>query len=275
MKQKSDFRRLHEQEGCFLIPNLWDVGTVLSLASLGYSALATTSVGLAFALGQHVGQVSQKVTLAHCRDLVAAPPPLPVSADLEKGFGDSPQSCAQTIQAAAATGLVGGSIEDHTGEKSDPIYSFDLAVARIGAACAARDALKTDFVLTARCENFLWGRPDLRDSIRRLQAFEAAGADVLYAPGLHDLETIKTVCRNVTKPVNVVMGMPGAVFDLTQLAEAGGKRVSVGSALARLALARLALSAFVTGAREMIEDGSFHFGERALGIAEIETHFAP
>ena len=169
-------------------------------------------------------------------------PPLPVSADLEKGFGDSPQSCAQTIQAAAATGLVGGSIEDHTGEKSDPIYSFDLAVARIGTACVARDALKTDFVLTARCENFLWERPDLSDTIRRLQAFEAAGADVLYAPGLHDLETIKTVCRNVTKPVNVVMGMPGAVFDLTQLAEAGVKRVSVGAALARLALVRLALA---------------------------------
>ena len=158
-------------------------------------------------------------------------PPLPVSADLEKGFGDSPQSCAQTIQAAAATRLAGGSIEDHTGEKSDPIYSFDLAVARIGAACVARDALKTDFVLTARCENFLWERPDLSDTIRRLQAFEAAGADVLYALGLHDLETIKTVCRNVIKPVNVVMGMPGAVFDLTQLAEAGVKRVSVGSAL--------------------------------------------
>ena len=165
---------------------------------------------------------------------------------------------------------MGGSIEDHTGEKSDPIYSFDLAVAQIGTACVARDALKTDFVLTARCENFLWERPDLSDTIRRLQAFEAAGADVLYAPGLHDLETIKTVCRNVTKPVNVVMGMPGAVFDLTQLAEAGVKRVSVGSALARLALV-----AFVTGAREMIEDGSFHFGERALEFAEIETHFAP
>ena len=269
MKQKSDFRRLHEQEGCFLIPNPWDAGTARILASLGYSALATTSAGMAFALGQRDGRVSQKATLAHCRDLVAATP-LPVSADLEKGFGDSPESCAQTIQAAAATGLAGGSIEDHTGEKSDPIYSFDLAVARIGAACAARDALKTDFVLTARCENFLWGRPDLSDTIRRLQAFEAAGADVLYAPGLHDLETIKTVCRNVTKPVNVVMGMPGAVFDLTQLAEAGVKRVSVGSALARLAL-----GAFVTGAREMIEDSSFHFGDRALDFAEIETHFAP
>ena len=137
---------------------------------------------------------------------------------------------------------MGGSIEDHTAEKSDSIYSFDLAVARIGAACAARDALETDFVLTARCENFLWGRPDLSDTIRRLQAFEAAGADVLYALGLHDLETIKTVCRNVTKPVNVVMGMPVAVFDLTQLAEAGVKRVSVGAALARLALVRLALA---------------------------------
>ena len=141
MKQKSDFRRLHEQEGCFLIPNPWDVGTARCLASLGYLALATTSAGLAFALDQCAGQVSQKATLAHCRDLVAVPP-LPVSADLEKGFGDSPQSCGQTIQAAAATGLVGGSIEDHTAEKSDSIYSFDLAVARIGAACVARDALR-------------------------------------------------------------------------------------------------------------------------------------
>ena len=149
MKQKSDFRRLHEQEGCFLIPNPWDAGTARILASLGYSALATTSAGMALALGQRDGRVSQTAKLAHCRDLVAATP-LPVSADLEKGFGDSPESCVQTIQASAATGLAGGSIEDQTGEKSDPIYSFDLAVARIGAACADRDALKTDFVLTAR-----------------------------------------------------------------------------------------------------------------------------
>ena len=173
-------------------------------------------------------------------------------ADLEKGFGDSPESGAKTIEAGAAIGLAGGSIEDHTGDKTDPIYPFELAVARIRAACEARDALKTDFVLTARYENLLWGRPDLRDTIRRLQAFEAAGVDVLYAPGLRDIETIKTVCRNVTKPVNVVMGMPGPTFDLAQLAEAGVKRVSVGSALARLAL-----GAFIAGAQEIIKDGSF------------------
>ena len=164
--------------------------------------------------------------------------------------------------------MAGGSIEDHTGDKTDPIYPFELAVARIRAACEARDALKTDFVLTARCENFLWGRPDLRDTIRWLQAFKPVGADVLYAPGLRDIETIKMVCRNVTKPVNVVMGMPGPTFDLAQLAEAGVKRVSVGSALARLAL-----GAFIAGAQEMIKDGCFHFADRNMGFAKIERHF--
>ena len=267
MKEKFHFRRRHEQEECFLIPNPWDVGTARILASLRYFVLATTSAGMAFALGQREGQVSQKATLAHCRTMVKATD-LPVLADLENGFGDSPESCAKTIEAGAAIGLAGVSIEDHTGDKTDPIYPFELAVARIRAACEARDALKTDFVLTARCENFLWGRPDLRDTIRRLQAFKAVGADVLYAPGLRDIETIKMVCRNVTKPVNVVMGMPGPTFDLAQLAEAGVKRVSVGSALARLAL-----GAFIAGAQEMIKDGSFHFADQAMGFAKIERHF--
>ena len=206
----------------------------------------------------------QKAALAYCRDLVAATT-LPVLANLEKGFCDSPASSAQIIQAAATTGLAGGSIEDHTRDKADPIYPFNLAVARIRAACDARDALKTDFVLTARCENYLWDRPDLSDTIRRLQAFEAAGADVLYALGLYDLEIIKMVCRNVTKPVNVVMGMPGPVFDLAQLAEAGMKRVSAGSAL----------GTFITGASEMIEEGSLRFLDQALGFAKIEARFDP
>ena len=205
--------------------------------------------------------------MAHCRNLVTATR-LPVSADLEKGFGDSPESCADTILAAADIGLAGCSIEDHTGIKDDPIYTFDLARERILAACEARDALKNDFVVTARCANFLWGRSDLADTIKRLQVFEEAGADVLYAPGLHDLATIRTLCHSVTKPVNVVMGMLGATFDLAQLAEAGVKRVSVGSALARVAL-----GAFLTSVREMMDQGSFRFAYRACGFAEIEAHF--
>ena len=267
MKPKSDFRRLHEQEGCFLIPNPWDVGTARILASMGFFALATTSAGMAYAMGRCEGQISHAATLAHCRDLVEATP-LPVSADLEKGFGDSPESAAETIRAAAGAGLAGASIEDHTGNKDNPIYPFDLAVERIRAACEARDGLAEDFVLTARCENFCWGRPDLADTINRLQAFEAAGADVLYAPGLTDIESIRSVCDSVSKPVNVVMGMPGVVFGLAQLAKAGVKRVSIGSALARLAL-----GAFIAGAREMKEKGSFHFADKAPGFAEIESHF--
>ena len=212
-ERKISFQTAARTGGMFSHPQSMGCGHGAHSGLTGYFALATTSAGMAFALGQREGQVSQKATLAHCRTTVTATG-LPVLADLEKGFGDSPESCAKTIEAGAAIGLAGVSIEDHTGDKTDPIYPFELAVARICAACEARDALKTDFVLTARYENLLWGRPDLRDTIRRLQAFEAAGADVLYAPGLRDIETIKIVCRNVTRPVKVVMGMPGPTFDL-------------------------------------------------------------
>ncbi|CCV14327.1 isocitrate lyase/phosphoenolpyruvate mutase family protein [Mesorhizobium sp. STM 4661] len=261
------FRKLHEEPGAFVIPNPWDVGTARILAAMGFRALATTSAGMAFSLGVAEGQVSREDTLGHCRAIAAATP-LPVSADLEKGFGDSPQSAAETIKAAAGIGLAGCSLEDHTGRRDDPIYSFALAVERIEAAAQARRALSDDFVLTARCENFLWGRPDLDDTIRRLQAFEKAGADVLYAPGLHDLGMIRTVCSAVTKPVNVVMGMPGATFDVAELADAGVKRISVGSALARLAFGN-----FVRAAREMRSAGTFRFSEEAMGFAELEGFF--
>jgi len=261
------FRALHEREGAFIIPNPWDVGTARILAAMGFPALATTSAGLAFSLGVPEGQVSREATLAHCRALAAATD-LPVSADLEKGFGDTPESAAETIRAAAETGLAGCSIEDHTGDRADPIFPFDLAVARIRAAAVASQQLPHDFVLTARCENLLWGRNDLDDTIRRLQAFEAAGADVLYAPGLHDLATIRTVCASVSKPVNVVMGMPGATFCLDDLAAAGVKRVSVGSALARAAF-----GAFVTAAREMASGCCFTFSQGAIGFAELEGFF--
>ena len=261
------FRRLHEEPGAFVIPNPWDIGTARILAAMGFRALATTSAGMAFSLGVAEGQVSREDTLNHCRAIAAATP-LPVSADLEKGLGDSPQSAAETIQAAAGIGLAGCSLEDHTGRRDDPIYDFALAVERIEAAAQACRALPDDFVLTARCENFLWWRPDLDDTIRRLQAFEKAGADVLYAPGLHDLGMIRTVCGAVTKPVNVVMGMPGATFGMADLADAGVKRISVGSALARLAF-----GSFVRAAREMRSAGTFRFSEQAMGFAELEGFF--
>ncbi len=262
------FRRLHEESGAFIIPNPWDIGTARILAKLGFRALATTSAGLAFSSGVAEGHVSGDDTFAHCRSIVGATP-LPVTADLENGFGDSPDCAARAIRRAAAIGLAGCSLEDHTGRPDVPIYDFNLAVERIAAAAEARDALPQDFVLTARCENFLWNRPDLDDTIRRLQAFEKAGADVLYAPGLRDLDTIRTVCHALTKPVNVLMGMKGATFGVADLAEAGARRISVGSALARLAL-----GAVIAAGREMMRDGSFRFADDAIGFAELEGFFS-
>ncbi len=261
------FRALHEQDETFIIPNPWDKGTARILASMGFKALATTSAGLAFALGMREGTVSQQQTMQHCRELVAATD-LPVSADLEKGFGHSPESVAATIQFAAQTGVAGCSIEDHTGDAGKPIYEFELAVERIQAAVEACRALPQDLVFTARCENFLWDRRDLDDTIKRLRAFEQAGADVLYAPGLPDLETIREVCAAVNKPVNVVMGMPGATFGVSELAAAGVKRISVGSALARVALGE-----FVRAVKEMQGAGTFTFSDKAIDFAEIEQYF--
>jgi len=266
-EKASRFRALHERAGAFIIPNPWDVGTARVLAAMGFEALATTSAGHAFSLGLPEGVLTRDQALQHCRDIVGATG-LPVSADLEKGFGDSPESVAETIRAAAGTGLAGCSIEDHTGRRDEPIYPFDLAVERIQAAVEAARGLPRDFVLTARSENFLWQRPDLDDTIRRLQAFEAAGADVLYAPGLRDLEMIRTLCQSAGKPVNVVMGLPGVTFGLAELAAAGVKRVSVGSALSRLAF-----GAVLRAAREMTEKGTFSFAADAAGFAELEALF--
>lgn len=261
------FRALHGRPAAFVIPNPWDVGSARILAALGFEALATTSAGLAFSLGLAEGGVSREDTLAHCRSIVSATP-LPVSADLEKGFGDAPEAVAETVRAAAATGLAGCSIEDHTGRRDNPIFDFGLAVERIAAAAEAARALPHDFVLTARCENLLWGRPGLDDVLKRLEAYEKAGADVLYAPGLKDLDAIRAVCRAVSRPVNVVMGLPGATFTVGELEEAGVKRISVGSALARLAY-----GAFVEAAREMRSKGTFRFSDKAMGFAELEGFF--
>ena len=265
VSESGAFRRLHEGPGAFIIPNPWDVGTARMFAALGFSALATTSAGMAFALGKADGDVGWNDVLAHCRMIVEATP-LPVSADLERGIGDSPDSAAETVVAAAGIGLAGCSLEDYSGDASQPIYDVSLAVERIQAAAEAARALPEDFVLTARCENFLHGRPDLDDTIRRLQAYEQAGADVLYAPGLRDLETIRTVCSSVTKPVNVIMGLPGTTFGVANLEAAGVRRISVGSALARLAYGAVA-----TAAQEMRERGTFTFAEGIIGFAALEA----
>ncbi|MEL6978739.1 MAG: isocitrate lyase/phosphoenolpyruvate mutase family protein [Pseudomonadota bacterium] len=245
------FEALHHRQSAFMTPNPWDAGSARLLTGLGFDALATTSAGYAFSIGARdsAASLSRAEILANAKAIVEATA-LPVSADLEDGFGAAPEDCAETIRAAAQIGLVGGSIEDATGDPADPIYPLVHAVARIEAAVeAARGA---PFLLTARAENFLWGRPDLGDTIARLQAFEAAGAAALYAPGLPDLEAIRTVCAAVSKPVNVVMGLCGPVYSLAELAEAGVRRVSVGGAFARAALGGL-----IRAAEEARDHGTF------------------
>jgi 2-methylisocitrate lyase-like PEP mutase family enzyme len=260
------FRALH-QTGTFVIPNPWDIGTARLLAHLGFAALATTSAGFAFSRGQPDGAVTRKETMKHAREIVGATD-LPVSADLENGFGDAPREAAETIRQAAAAGLVGGSIEDATGRKDDPIYEHARAVERVRAAVEAARRLPFPFILTARAENFLWGRPDLADTIRRLQAFQEAGADVLYAPGLKTREEIATLIRAVDRPVNVLAGIPGAL-GVAELAEIGVRRISIGGSLARAAL-----GAVLKAGHEMRESGSFGFAGTAPSGREINGLFA-
>lgn len=243
------FRTLHES-GIFVIPNPWDVGSARILAALGFPALATTSAGFAFSIGRRDGQVSRDEKLAHCREIVAATD-LPVSADLERCFGDAPEIVAETIRLAAGTGLVGGSVEDATGNADAPIYDFSLAVERVASAVEAARAQTVPFTLTARCENFIRGRRDLDDTIKRLTAYAEAGADVLYAPALPDLSAIRVVCQAVApKPVNVMCGAGSP--PLAALSEAGVRRASVGAALSLVAY-----GAFVDAARSIQESGTF------------------
>jgi 2-methylisocitrate lyase-like PEP mutase family enzyme len=262
------FRALHERAGAFVIPNPWNAGTARILTALGFEALATTSAGCAFSAGYRDSStgLTRDEILENAKAMVEATG-LPVSADLENGFGRSPEMCAETIRLGADIGLAGGSIEDASGDPQDPIYRFDLAVERV--AVAAKAAHDSRFVLTARAENFLHGRPDLDDTIRRLQAFAAAGADVVYAPGLPGLEAIRKVCASVSKPVNVLMGLKGATFSVEELAAAGVKRISVGGSLARAAL-----GAVVRAAREMKEKGTFNFAAEALPSAEAKAYMA-
>jgi 2-methylisocitrate lyase-like PEP mutase family enzyme len=268
--QKAEaFRALHERPGAFIIPNPWDAGTAKLLASLGFEALATTSLGLSNMLGRVDGTmtVSRDEVLDNCRTIAGATD-LPVNADLENGYAHEPLAAAGMIRLAAEAGVVGGSIEDATGEAAKPIYDFTLAVERVQAAVETARTLPFRFVLTARAENMIQGRLDLDDTIKRLQAFEKAGADVLYAPGLRDLATIRTVVSSVGKPVNVVMSHGDPALTLAQLAEAGVKRVSVGGSLSRLALA-----AFLRGAREMAETGGFTWMRDTVASRELKAVF--
>lgn len=267
-QEKGDaFRALHEQEGAFIIPNPWDVGTAKMLERLGFEALATTSAGYAFSIGKRDNAVGGDAMIKHVGE-VAAATGLPVSADLENGFSDDPEEAAETIRLAGKAGVVGGSIEDSTGRRDQPTYELAHAVERVQAAVEAARALPFTFTLTARCENFVVGRPDLDDTIKRLRAYQEAGADVLYAPGLTSKDDIAAVVSSVDRPVNVLMAMPGVRFSVNDLSALGVKRISVGSALSRAGL-----GAFLNAAREMRERGTFTFTDEAASSREIASMF--
>jgi 2-methylisocitrate lyase-like PEP mutase family enzyme len=263
------FKALHERNRAFIIPNPYDAGTARLLQRLEFEALATTSAGCAFALGQRDYTLTRDQVLKHVKEIVAATT-LPVSADLEGGFGSDPDEVAETFRLAIETGLAGGSIEDATGRKDNPIYERDLAVERVRAAAEVAKALPFPFMLTARCENYLIGKTDIKDTIARLQAYQEAGANVLYAPGLRTKEDISAVVSSVDRPVNVLMALQGVNFNLAELSELGVKRVSVGSALSRAAL-----GAFLRAAREMKEHGTFSFADEAVPYAEVSAMFEP
>ena len=261
------FAALHERDRAFIIPNPWDVGTARLLAQFGFEALATTSAGYSFSMGQPDNSVARANMLRHVASIAAATD-LPVSADLENGFGDSPKGVAETFRLAAGAGLVGGSIEDMSRHQGRSIYELEVAVDRVRAAAEVVRDLPFAFTLTARAENYLAGRPDLKDTIERLQAYQAAGADVLYAPGIVSKDEIATIVKSVDRPVNVVMGLQGVQLSMAELSAIGVKRISVGSALARAAL-----GAFLRAAREMQEYGTFTFAEQAVDYRDINTMF--
>ena len=266
MEKAKAFRALHARPGAFIIPNPWDAGTAKLLAAMGFEALATTSLGLANTLGS--ATVSLDAIIENCR-MIADATDLPVNADLENCGADDPKTAAKAIARAAEAGCVGGSIEDSTGIPQKPIYDFQLAVERVQAAVEAARALPFPFTLTARAENFLYGRKDLDDTIKRLQAFEAVGADVLYAPGVYDLATIKTVVSALKKPFNLVMGFADPTLTVPQISAAGVKRISVGGAMARVAMA-----AFLKCAHEMKDQGAFTYVREMVPMKDVRVAFA-
>ncbi len=257
-RKLEEFARLHRTSGTFLMPNAWDAGTARILERLGFQALATTSAGLAFAMGlrDSSGSLSRQQVLDNARSIVEATS-LPVSADLEDGFGASPQDVAQTVREAGEIGLCGGAVEDSTGDPRNPILEFELAVERIRAAAEAKPAKR--FLITARAENFIYGRPDLDDTIRRLTAFEQAGADVVYAPGLPDVACVRELCKAVTVPVNVVVGLSATTYSVDDLSKAGVRRISTGGSLARAALAEM-----IRAATELKEHGTYGYADKAI-----------
>jgi 2-methylisocitrate lyase-like PEP mutase family enzyme len=262
-EKAESFRALHEREGAFVIPNPWDAGSARLLAGLGFEALATTSSGFANSLGRLDGQISRDEVIEHCRSLSAATD-LPVSADLENCFADDPVEAAATILLAAQAGVVGGSIEDYSGDPLNPIYEFNLAVERVHAAAEAARLLGFPFTLTARAENLLHGKHDLDDTIRRLQAFEAAGAHVLYAPGLTTLDEVRLVTGALSKPLNVLAPLLKGVTVL-HLADAGAKRISTGGALARAAI-----TALLQAGAEILEHGGFVWTSDLASSADVK-----
>jgi 2-methylisocitrate lyase-like PEP mutase family enzyme len=269
LEKGQTFRALHHRDHAFIIPNPWDLGTARILAHLGFEALATTSAGFACSMGQRDYTVGREAVIAHVAALASATD-LPLSADLENGFADAPEAAAEVIRLAAAAGAVGGSIEDATGRAENPIYDQALAAERVRAAAEISRGLGFPFTLTARAENYLHGRRDLKDTIQRLQAYQAAGADVLYAPGLTSKDEIATLVRAVDRPVNVLMGLAGVPLSLADLSAIGVKRVSVGSGLARAAF-----GSFLRAAREMREHGTFVFAEDAApGTRDIAAMFS-
>jgi 2-methylisocitrate lyase-like PEP mutase family enzyme len=257
------FRALHDAPGTFIIPNPWDIASARILAGLGYEALATSSAASACAIGKRDGTLTREESLAHASTIVNSTD-LPVSADLERGFGDAPEIVAETIRLAAATGLVGCTVEDTTGNPDKPLYDFNHAVERIAAATQAARALAFPFLLTARAHNLMYANPSVDETIKRLQAFERAGADVLFAPGLPDLDAVRTVCRSVSKPVNFMVGIKGKSFSVSELAKAGVKRISLATSLYRAAM-----TGFLNAISEVKNSGSFQFVDNCASTQEL------
>ncbi|MBX2839616.1 MAG: isocitrate lyase/phosphoenolpyruvate mutase family protein [Gammaproteobacteria bacterium] len=266
-KKFSEFAQLHRNNELFVMPNPWDIGSTRIFSQLGFKALATTSGGMAYAIGKPDGQVTREEAIRHCREIAAATS-LPVSADLENGYCDAPDAVAELITDVGTTGVAGCSIEDYSGDPQSPIYDSSLAVERIQAAHEARLTFDFDFVLTARCEKFLWNEKDPDAVIKRLQAFESAGADVLFAPGMNDLQDIERLMQSVSKPVNVVMSSPSITFGLDELRELGVRRVSIGSSIAQLVYGK-AISAI----KELADSGTFNFVHEAMNYEELEAWY--
>ncbi len=267
IEKSQRFIELHNKGKCFVMPNPWDVGSARILQYLGFEALASTGAGFSFSQGKRDLSINVSAMLQHLIEL-AASTDLPLSADLQNGFGDSPSDVARTILETAETGIVGGSIEDATGNSAIPIYDISLAVDRIQAAAEAAKSLNFKFMLTARVENYLYGRPDIKDTIRRLQAYQEAGADVLFAPGIQSGEDIKSIIQSIDRPLNVLMGMSGVQLNLAELQELGVTRVSLGGSLARSAY-----GALVSAAKEVLSTGTFEYAKHAISAKDINSIF--